>query len=74
MWRDPEGSNWTSTFSWGIQNLAWSRRQVGHACDRREAEYIPCEDNPKVATARKTRDTTVAGIARYTVVSANWQV
>ena len=40
-----------------IRNLAWSRRQVGHACDRHEAEYIPCQDNPKVATAGKTRDT-----------------
>ena len=50
----------------GIRNLAWSRRQVGHACDRREAEYIPCQDNPKVATAGKTRDTHVAGTARYT--------
>ena len=74
MWRDPEGSNWTSTSSWRFGNLAWSRRQVGLACDRREAGYIPCQDNPKVATAGKTRDTHVAGTARYTVVNANRQV
>ena len=74
MSRDPEGPNWTFASSWGIRNLAWSRRQVGLACDRREAEYTPCQDNPKVATAGKTRDTNAAGNARYTVVSANRQV